>query len=71
MHTRNRYYPWNGTHNSVTVSPAVTAFDLGTSVACADNPLRQRDFTTFMDVEEDRPLTLRYSLTCTCRVCGA
>ncbi len=57
------YFPWNGTHASVTVSPVLSAFDLGTNVSVAENPLRMRGVDTCLELVEGRPATLRYSLS--------
>lgn len=61
-----RYYPWNGAHASVTVSPAASAFDLGAVVSGKDNPIRKRGYATTVDVSEAAPFSYAYSITGTC-----
>lgn len=58
-----RYYPWNGAHASVTVSPSVSAFDLGTVVSTGDNPLKKRGYSTSVDLTENVPFSYTYSIT--------
>jgi hypothetical protein len=58
-----RYYPWNGAHASVTVSPAASAFDLGAVVSAKDNPIKKRGYATTVDVSETSPFTYSYTIS--------
>jgi hypothetical protein len=61
-----RYYPWNGAHASVTVSPAASAFDLGAVVSAKDNPIKKRGYATTVDVSETAPFTYSYTISGKC-----
>ena len=58
-----KYYPWSGAHTSVTVSPVASAFDLGTAVSTADNPLKSRGVDTAVDVDAGTSLFMEYTLS--------
>ncbi|WP_068414788.1 hypothetical protein [Labrenzia sp. OB1] len=55
--------PWNGRHWALGVEPVCAAFDLGTSVSAADNPLQRAGVRTVRTLTPDHPFTTNYSIS--------
>jgi len=57
-----RFPPWNGRNLCVGVEPVASAFDLGSVIASADNPIARAGVATAITLEPDIPLELGYRL---------
>ena len=56
-------FPWNGRHVALGVEPINSAFDLGTNVSNARNPIRQRGISTSLELTADQIWSTTYALT--------
>lgn len=56
-------FPWNGRHVALGVEPINSAFDLGTTVSNASNPIRQRGISTSLELAADQIWSTTYALT--------
>jgi galactose mutarotase-like enzyme len=56
-------FPWNGRHVALGVEPINSAFDLGTNVSNAGNPIRQRGISTSLELAADQIWSTTYALT--------
>lgn len=57
-----RYPPWNGENLCVGVEPVVSAFDLGTSIAAAANPIARDGVPTAVRLEPSVPARFGYRI---------
>jgi hypothetical protein len=54
--------PWSGRHLAVGVEPVAAAFDLGTAISAADNPIARRGVPTAVPFRAGQPVTTRYRI---------
>ncbi len=56
------YAPWNGQNVCLGVEPVTSAFDLGTSISQADNPLSQMGYRTAYPVQKGQHIRLQHEI---------
>ena len=56
------YAPWNGQNVCLGVEPVTSAFDLGTAISQADNPLRQMGYETAYPVHKGQQIRLQHEI---------
>lgn len=54
--------PWSGRHLAVGVEPVAAAFDLGTTISAADNPIARRGVATAVDFHAGHAVTTQYRI---------
>jgi hypothetical protein len=54
--------PWSGRHLALGVEPVAAAFDLGTAISTADNPIARRGIATAASFRAGVPVTTRYRI---------
>jgi hypothetical protein len=57
-----RAYPWSGRHLAIGIEPVCSAFDLGTQVSTAPNPLNQHGIPTSRQFSAGETFSTRYRI---------
>lgn len=57
------HFPWNGRHLALGMEPISAAFDLGTQVSIANNPIRQAGSRTGWQFSPLQPFETRYTVS--------